>query len=458
MDPTPIGRRPPRIERPRRADTFVGAFPERRPERWGIPASYRTLFIKVRYRLVMPNSPAAAYPTPFGRYVREIWPGDPGAYGGRRARRPFPFEAFVPVTLADRDFVLTAQTAAAVQDATVATVELNRLHRGNAALTALSTQLLRSEALASSRIEGLELSHRRLARAQYEAYDRKAAEVVGNVRAMQQAIELGEQARPLTTEDLCEIHATLLASVYDAKIAGRVRGTQNWVGINASSPSGAEFVPPPARFVPELLGDLCAFVEREDLPEIAQAAVAHAQFETIHPYGDGNGRLGRCLIHLILRRRAIAAHRVPPISLVLVRSRESYVAGLTAYRAGDVDGWIRASADATYTAAQAAATFAGRVEEQEERWLDQAGRPRAGSAARIVIEHLPQHPVLDGKTVQRVAGCSDVAALRALTRLEEAGVISPVREARRNRVWECRVLFDLLNEFEDDPVRTTDDV
>lgn len=398
----------------------------------------------------MPNS---AYPTPFGRYEREIWPGDPGAYGGRRARRPFPFEAFVPVTLADRDFVLTAETAAAVQDATVATVDLNRLHRGNAALEALATQLLRSEALASSRIEGLELSHRRLARAQYEAYDRKAAEVVGNVQAMQQAVELGERARPLTTNDLCAIHATLLTAVHDAQIAGRLREQQNWVGTNPSSPSGAEFVPPPARFVRELLDDLCAFVEREDLPEVAQAAIAHAQFETIHPFGDGNGRLGRCLIHFILRRRAIAAHWVPPVSLVLVRRRESYVAGLTAYRAGDVDGWIRAFADATYSASRSAAAFADRVAEQEERWLEQAGRPRAGAAARAVIEHLPQHPVLDSKTVQRIADCSDVAALRALTRLEEAGVISPIRNARRNRVWECRDLFDLLNDFEDDPTR-----
>src|SRR5262249_32612768 len=161
-----------------------------------------------------------------------------------------------------------------------------------------------------------------------------------NVLAMQEAVDLGATARPLTTDELCTVHATLLSSIYDEGVAGRLREKQNWVGTNPSSPAGAEFVPPPHHLVRGLLDDLCAFVERGDVPEIAQAAIAHAQFETIHPFADGNGRVGRCLIHFILRRREIAPRWVPPISLILVRRRAAYVAGLTAYRAGEVDDWI----------------------------------------------------------------------------------------------------------------------
>jgi Fic family protein len=192
-------------------------------------------------------------------------------------------------------------------------------------------------------------------------------------------------------------------------------------------------------------------VERTDLPEVAQAAIAHAQFETIHPFADGNGRLGRCLIHFLLRRRDIAPVRVPPISLVLARRRDDYIAGLTAYRAGDVDDWILSFANATYDAAAAAEGFAGTVRTTQAEWLERAGRPRAGSAARIIVERLPDHPVLDSKVVQRLADCSDVAALRALDRLEGAGVLSKVRSSKRNRAWECKELFALLNDFEEQP-------
>jgi len=96
-----------------------------------------------------------------------------------------------------------------------------------------------------------------------------------------------------------------------------IRSEQNWIGGAASSPRDAEFVPPPPELVPDLLDDLCAFCNREDVPASVQAGIAHAQFETIHPFADGNGRVGRALIHVVLRRRALAPRYVPPVSLVL---------------------------------------------------------------------------------------------------------------------------------------------
>ena len=126
-----------------------------------------------------------------------------------------------------------------------------------------------------------------------------------------------------------------------------VRTEQNWIGGRGSSPRDAVFIPPPPDRVPALLHDLIAFVNLDDLPAVAQAAVAHAQFETIHPFGDGNGRAGRCLIHVILRRRGVSPRLTPPISVVLATNAKDYIAGLTDFREGRADDWIGGFADAT---------------------------------------------------------------------------------------------------------------
>src|SRR5207302_3067265 len=107
---------------------------------------------------------------------------------------------------------------------------------------------------------------------------------------------------------------------------------QNWIGGNDYNPCGADFVPPPPEFVPDLLLDLVAYLDSDDYSPLVQAAIAHAQFETIHPFADGNGRVGRALIHAVLRRRGLAPRYVPPISLVLATESRSYIGGLTAYR------------------------------------------------------------------------------------------------------------------------------
>src|SRR6202023_1686779 len=104
--------------------------------------------------------------------------------------------------------------------------------------------------------------------------------------------------------------------------AGKVRDRQNWIGGASSGPRDAEFIPPPPELVPELLDDLSRFMARDDLPPVAQAAVAHAQFETIHPFADGNGRVGRCLISVVFRRRGLGQRLIPPVSLVLAARRD----------------------------------------------------------------------------------------------------------------------------------------
>lgn len=385
-----------------------------------------------------------------GRLEKRQWHGDLSAFGGRKSKAGYSYEAYVPDEIGELDLALPAEIAETLTESDRAVVSLNETPPAIENLEALARQLLRAESVGSSRIEGLELSHRRLARASFApeaARDVTAESILGNIRAMEHAVGIGGNAR-LTTATILEIHRILLAATRDKHIAGVLRTEQNWIGGSPSGPRNAEFVPPPHEYVERLLGDLAAFMERDDVPAIAQAAIAHAQFETIHPFADGNGRVGRCLIHVILRRRRIATRYVPPISLVLAGNSRDYIRGLNDFRAGKIAEWCGTFAAATRTAARGAVAFAEKIGRLQDRWLEIAGGPRQGSTPRKIISLLPTHPILDVKTAQRLAGVSDEAARLTMNRLETAGVVKQVSLGKRNRAWEAQGLFDLLNEFE----------
>ena len=381
-----------------------------------------------------------------------MWPADPGAYGGRKARRAGAYNVFIPHEIAGGDFPLDGGAVAAVTEATRALQHLEASPPRIATIGALAQNLLRSESVASSRIEGVHLSNKRLARAAYQAdegqRDRWAAEVLGNVEAMKRAIEIGTAGSPLTVADIEDIHRTLLRFTEDTEIAGVVRTTQNWIGGNDYNPVGAAYVPPSPEHVRPLLEDLCRFVNRIDLAPIVQAGIAHAQFETIHPFADGNGRVGRAFVYTVLRRRGEIGNYIPPVSLILAAEPKSYVGGLTGYRSGGVSGWLVQFADATTRAAIQAERLADRIEQRQSAWLDQLGQPRRDAAVRQLVRVLPQQPVIDVAAAQRLTGKSHVAVGRALQQLEHAGVLNRLNERKWGRVWECDELYALVDSFE----------
>lgn len=390
-----------------------------------------------------------------GRRERRIWTSDPGAYGGRRRRRRSgPYEVFIPASIAERRFELDEDAVAAVTAATRAMAGLNASAPSLASLNALASSLLRSESAASSRIEGLAISQKRLARAAYgasqqEAGDRKALEVLGNVEAMKRAIELGSSGVVISVEDIQEIHLTLLRFSADRGIAGAIREEQNWIGGNDYNPIGAAYVPPPPEQVSALLEDLCRFLARDDLAPIPQAAIGHAQFENIHPFVDGNGRVGRALIHAVLRRRGEATIYTPPISLALAAEPKDYVAGFGAYSGGDVSGWCELFASATERAALEAAHMAYEIEDRQDAWLARLGNPRRDAAVRQLIGALPEQPLIDVAAGQQLTGKSHVAVQNALGQLEAAGILQRLNERKWGRVWECSELLELVEDFEE---------
>lgn len=196
------------------------------------------------------------------------------------------------------------------------------------------------------------------------------------------------------------------------------------------------------------MDDLCEFCNREDLPASIQAGIAHVQFETIHPFFDGNGRVGRALILIVLRRRGLSRNYLPPVSLVLAGETDRYVAGLGSWRRGDENDWYRVFIDALYRAAAGARHFADGVSALQRRWMEQAGNPRRGSGPRRLIELLPSRPIIDVKAAADLLGGGAERSRQAITRLEQAGVLRQTGAGRRSRAWESVGLFDLLDRFE----------
>jgi Fic family protein len=245
------------------------------------------------------------------------------------------------------------------------------------------------------------------------------------------------------------IHRRLMERAPNAeRIAGQIRASQNWIGGNDFNPCGADFVPPPPEHVQDLLDDLCGAINDDQLPPLVQAALVHAQFETIHPFADGNGRAGRALIHVVLKRRSVAPAYVPPISVVLAAARDRYIEGLTRFRGDRVGEWVEQFAAAARKAAKLATAYLREVQDLSAAWRAKlAARPappRADAAAWAVIDILPAHPMITAPVAAAAAGRSKPQIYEALDQLEAAGVLVPLSAARRNRSWEAVGLLDLL--------------
>ena len=390
-----------------------------------------------------------------GRKVSLTWKHDPTLYAPARYRRACSYEAFIPLELAELELELDAATAGVVSEAEAAIHELNDVARP--ALAPLARLLLRTESIASSKVEGMQMGVRELARAEARTEvggkaGPTALEVLGNMDAMELAVEEATTVKAFSVKQITAIHRRLMANAPNARVAGRVRGTQNWVGGNDYNPCGADFVPPPPQCIKPLLADLCEAVDDELLPPIVQAALVHAQFETIHPFADGNGRTGRALIHVVLRRRGVAPAYVPPISVLLAAERERYIQGLTNFRGDRVGEWIEHFAAAAAGAAHLAAVYLRAVQELGEEWRGRLAAsesaPRKDAAAWAVIDVLPAHPIITAPVAAAVTGRSKPAIYQALRELEAAGVLDPLSESPRNRSWEARGLLGLLEGLE----------
>ena len=358
----------------------------------------------------------------------------------QRALLPSTYEAAVVPGIADAALTLPTRLAAAEADAVAAVSRFDS--DAASALLPFTPLLLRSESSASSRIERLTVSARRLMEAElFETGRGNAALVVANTRAMTAASSIRP---PLSLDSLLSMHRALLESSAPDD-AGALRREPVWIGGSELSPAGALFVPPRHERVPEALEDLFAFTRRTDLPPLTRAAIAHAHFETIHPFVDGNGRTGRALIHVLLSWAGLTPHAPLPLSAVLLADVDSYFRSLDAYRCGEplviVELFIEAAARAAALGRSAGRRIGRTVEAMLER-----SPGRAGTPDRAIIELLARRPVLDAGSAATAVGVSEAAARRSLERLEAAGLLRGYLIGPHRRAWRSPEILDLMDD------------
>lgn len=320
----------------------------------------------------------------------------------------------------------------AVLAATEAARRLGRLPQ--MPLVGVAAVLFRSESAASSLIEGIEAGPRRVLEAEFaepgEVRDPRAERVVSNLRALVAALDAGPK---LSVLDLLAWHRLLMEGHPEIghDQVGAFRTVQNWIGGDSTGPRNAIFVPPAPEHVRPLIEDLLRFTARTDLAGIATALIAHAQFEVIHPFVDGNGRVGRMLLQNVL------AHRhgvdVPvPVSVPWNKEKDRYLAALRRYQEGDVETWIEFGATSVVSAIDWMDTAAERIQRLTEE-LASRGRTRGESVAARIVSDLPVHPLVDVTTVASRYGTSRQAAHQALGRLVARGVLDEFGFSRKVR-------------------------
>jgi len=313
---------------------------------------------------------------------------------------------------------------------------------------------VRKEAVLSSQIEGTQSSLQDLLEAEARIFspERPAdvREVVNYVHAMNYGLER-LATLPVSVRLIREIHERLLKGVRGSRLTpGELRRSQNWIGPAGCTLNEATFVPPPPEVVPQALSDLERFLHsKDDLPVLIKVGLAHAQFETIHPFLDGNGRVGRLLITFLLCERGVLHKPVLYLSHYFKRYRQEYYDRLQAVRdAGDWEGWIgfflRGVIDVSAQAAETARHILALRERCREQITQSFGRA-AGNGLKV-LEQLFRTPIINVKKVKTITKTEFPAANQLVQRLVQLGVLKEITGQARNRQFRFEEYVQLFAE------------
>ncbi len=387
---------------------------------------------------------------------RQIKPGTQGR-SGRLIRQETGYSAFVPAPLPPRPPI--ALTGVLQSLLSKADRELGRLDGSIQTLPnpdLFVMMYVRKEAVLSSQIEGTQSSLQDLLAAEAKVFaaegSRDVAEVVNYVKAMNYGLNRLEKL-PISVRLFREIHEKLLTGVRGSALTpGELRRSQNWVGSAGCTLAEAAFIPPPPENVPQALGDLEKFLHKDDdMPLLIKIGLAHAQFETIHPFLDGNGRIGRLMITFLLCERGVLQKPVLYLSYYFKRHRQAYYDHLQAVRdAGDWEGWLafflRGVAEVSSQATETARRILELREKHRALIAEHLGRA-AGNGHRT-LEHLYKRPIISVKEVRSVTGTSNPAANQLVQKLVEQGIVNEITGQRRNRRFRYEAYIRLFEEPE----------
>ncbi len=313
---------------------------------------------------------------------------------------------------------------------------------------------VRREAVLSSQIEGTQSTLEDVLTYELDPSERDlpldVEEVVNYVRAMNYGLER-QATLPLSLRLLREIHGELLQGVRGAdRQPGEFRRSQNWIGPANVPLSRASFVPPPPAELSTALGNLESFLHQDgedDLPALLQCGLAHAQFETIHPFLDGNGRVGRLLITFLLVHRGVPSRPLLYLSLFLRRNRGEYYDRLMAVRtAGDWEGWLRFFLRGVAETAEEATVTADEIMSLREQHRIRVQASHSPANGLRLLDLIFRYPLLTPNTVRALLGVSGMTAYKLLDRFEELGILEETTGAQRNRRFRYTQYLKLFGE------------
>ncbi|WP_099041825.1 Fic family protein [Mycobacterium neglectum] len=389
--------------------------------------------------------PARAWP-PHGQETR---PWTQTHRGGTREDRTLrAIVVSLPPFIAGRTVALDSETAADLEGATSEIAKLDGSHADD--LSALGTLLLRTESVASSKIEQIQANVDDYARALHGVRaNSSAAAMAAATTALQEMITAVGPDTPVGLSAITSAHEALMRDdAQESAFAGKLRSVQNWIGGSDYSPRGALYIPPPPETVQAYMDDLVAFTNRGDMPALLQAAIAHAQFESIHPFTDGNGRIGRALINAILRHRGTTTRVVVPLASALVARREDYFDTLGSYRSGDLAPLVGIFVRATRIAAAESRVTAQRLREIPGQWRELTGPVRRNSAAAKLLALLPDTPILSSDDAVALVDAPRSSVFDAIGRLRDAGVLRALTDRQRNQIWGASLVLDELGDLD----------
>jgi len=358
-----------------------------------------------------------------------------------RRRHSGPYSAALVAHIAPLDVSLPSDLEAEAADALGELVRFDT--EAGRDLAPFGSLLLRSESAASSKIERLTASARAIAESELAPSGRSnAALVVANAASMRAAVGAAEE---LDSDAILSTHCALLIESAPS-IAGRWREQQVWIGGHDLGPHHALFVPPHHRHVPAAVADLVQFIARTDVSVIAHVAVAHAHFETIHPFPDGNGRTGRALVHAQLRASGVVRELTVPISAGLLNDTAGYFAALDRYRQGDLVPIVSKFVDATFRAIGLGRTLAADLRSIRSEW-ESSLQVRRGANAWKMLDVLVRHPVVNAGLLAAELGIHPENTYRPLAALGEAGIVIESTDQKRNRRWRAPAVLAALDDF-----------
>jgi len=364
------------------------------------------------------------------------------------------FKAFIPTPLPPNPpLEWTPRLQGLMEKANQAVGRLDGLAHSLPDVSIFLYSYIRKEALLSSQIEGTQSSFSDLLL--FENKEKPGVplddvqEVSNYIAAMNHGLKRLKEDFPLSLRLLKEIHSVLLSKGRgSAKMPGEFRRSQNWIG--GSRPGNASFVPPPPNSVLTCMGDLEKFLytPSDEVPVLVKAALSHVQFETIHPFLDGNGRLGRLLITLLLCKESVLTEPILYLSLYFKTHRNEYYERLSAVRSnGDWEGWLEYFLNGVLETADSASKSAKKIQllfEKDQRKIATLGR--ASESALRVHQFMRKKPLVSVSTISKSLKLSVPTTAASLEHLKKLRIVAELTGGRRNRLFTYSAFMEILNE------------